>query len=671
MAHLEQLAQKAKEGKLALLVGLDLGEAATGLPSGVELTRGLTAKFRLPVSDSLATVAQGLKERNQQWRYAGYLEQKLPAGGEPGPLHEAVASLPVPFFLTAAYDDRLARALEAAGHPANLLIEDDDLSRRKPGCPDLIKLCGDLNRLHTLVVAEDEYADLLLDDDRRDLFDRAGEWLREKSVLLVGCDPTEGSDFENWLYWEVLKRLGAFGAPSCLVWPDPAADDVARWADRDVTVIDVEPVVWLESLAAALESVAVVRPKEKKVAALEGLVHMLGGVSAKDELSADVQQALDVALQQVPVEQRPRSIRATFTFRLTDDDKLRAALDLEYDPDIAPYHRGEFRETGITLQRLQEWATEAKEGREAWDLPQETLVEQEGIKLFDAILPADSKEREQYDLALQLGQVVKAALYFVFQPEDDLGRLSPIPWELMHDGLAAIGRGFLGLKYPVYRRLPSFTSLGQATGRIEKALVVAADPTQRLGELSDEVGWLVATLRDAGVAQVDACRPDDEDVSDPEAIKALLRDGDYQLFHFAGHGQFNDDDPSQSKLLLGRAGERGKELTAAALAEVARESELILVFLSACEVGRPARREASQPWKEAGITDALIRAGVPVTVGMRWIIGDDNSKALVETFYEELLKEKPAERALMIARQAVENEPDWANPVLTKRHGVL
>jgi len=385
-----------------------------------------------------------------------------------------------------------------------------------------------------------------------------------------------------------------------------------------------------------------------------------------------------VVADEVPSDQRLKSIRVTFRFRLSDDRKLRAALDLDYDPDIDHY-AGEFRDTGITLQRLRNWAAKAEEGRKAWKLPQacpehgrrDSPVEQRGIEFFDAVLPPGSGERQVYERALYLRQTFADALYVVFEPEDDRGRLSPIPWELLHDGRVTMGRGFLGLKYPVYRRMHSVASPGRVTGRIRKALVVAADPTQRLTELDAEVDWLVAALKDAGVARVDVRRPADEDVSDPEAIKRLIRDGGYHLFHFTGHGLFNDDDPARSKLLLGRARERGKELTAAALAQVARESDLILVFLSACEVGLTAGQAEARPWKEAGIVDALTRAGVPAAVGMRWIVGDQNGRMLAQTFYTELLSGKPAERALMIARQAVADQPDWANPILTKRHGVL
>lgn len=663
MSHLEALTAKAKAGQLALLVGPDLPAEATGLPSGKELARGLAAELNLPATDSLAAVAQGLKARNQQWKYVGYLKRVLPAGGKPGPLHEAIASLPLPFLLTAAYDDRLTRALEAAGRPANLLIEDGDLERRQFGRPELLKLCGDLSRVHTLVVAEDEYADLLLDDNRRRLFDRAREWLREKTVLLLGCDPAETGDLESWLYWEVLERLGAFGGGGYLVWPEPAAADVARWAGRSVTVVDAEAVAFLESLAAGLVGVEVAPPPDKEMAALKGLLEMLRGAPTEAQVKAKSAE--------VPAEQRLESIRITFRLRLAGDKKLRAALDLEYDPDIDHY-TGELKDTGITQQRLRNWAAGAEAGREACELPQGGPIEQKGIEFFEAILPPGSDERQMYERALYLRQASFAdALYVVFEPEDELGRLSPIPWELLHDGRVALGRGFLGLKYPVYRRLRSVTSPGQVAGRIQKALVVAADPTGQLGELDAEVDWLVAALKAAKIAQVDVRRPTDNDVSDPEAIKRLLRNGGYHLLHFTGHGQFDAAAPPRSRLVLGRARERGKELTAAALAEVARESNLVLVFLSACQVGETAERRASRPWEEAGIVDALTRAGVPATVGMRWQVGDQNSRKLAETFYTELLSGKPVERALMIARQAVEDQPDWANPILTKRHGVL
>ena len=656
MPHLEELFPKIKANDLLLLVGRDLPQEATGLPSIRELAQGLNA-------GSLAAAAQTFKERDQPWKYTTYLKQELPAGGEPGPLYKSIAALKLPYIITTTYDDRLARALEIA-NLFNLLIDDDDVAGREFNRPDLIKLCGDLSRPHTLVVAQDEYIDLLLDDDRQVLLARAREWLQGKTVLLVGCNPAQESDFRNWLYWEVLERLGAFGQKSYLLWANPAEGDVNWWAGKNVQIIDNEPVAFIQALQDRLAGEQVPPPEDKDMAALRGLLGMLRGEATQTQIEEQAQE--------IPPSQRLKSIRITLRLQLSNEKKLRAALDLKYDPDIEG-STGEFQETGITLQRLRNWAVKAEDGRMAYELPQNSGVEEKGIEFLKAILPPGSVERRAYERALYLRQTFAEALYIVLEPQDDLGRLSPIPWELLHDGTVEMGRGFLGLGYPVYRRMPSVASLGQVAGGIKKALIVAADPTQQLKSLDAEVDWLIETLESAGL-QVHKRRPDHPDVSDPEAIKRLLRDGGYQLFHFTGHGLFNQSDPSQSKLVLGRARERGKELTAASLAQVARESELVLVFLSACQVGRTTGQEPARPWEEAGIVDALTRAGVPATLGMRWNVGEQNGRKLAETFYTELLNGKSGksiERALMIARQAVGDQPDWANPILTKRHGVL
>jgi hypothetical protein len=660
MAHLETLVQKAAEGQLTLLLGTDLPQAITGLPPGRELAQGLAD------SESLAAATENLKRLGQQWRYTNHLKNALPPGGQPGPLHRAVAALPVPYLITTACDDRLARALG----DVNLLILDDDLTGRDLEAPNLIKLCGDLSQLHTLAVAESDYADLMLDGDRREVLDLAAGWLREKSALLVGCDPSEQGDFENWLYWDVLKRLGAFGQESFMLWPDPAAGDVARWAARNVTLIDEEPLDFLQSLAQSLQGAEVSRPPDKELAALQGLLQMLRGSPTQEQVAAKAAA--------VPASQRLKSIRITFRFRLrlaeggreVTSPLLRAAIDLKYDPDIDHYP-GELKDTGVSLQQLRDWAAEAQEAREAWEMPQGGPVEQKGLAFFDAILPAGSSERRAYERALYLRQTFADALTIVIQLEDERGRLSPFPWELMHDGHVEMGRGFLGLEYPVYRRLRTVSSPGQVTGRIQKALIVAADPTQMLGGLDGEVDDLLEALQAAGVAQVDVRRPDHPDVGDPAAVKRLLRDGGYQLFHFAGHGVFDEANPSQSKLMLGLSRERGKALTASALADVAREGALVMVFLSACQVGQTEELPAARPWEEGGVVDALTRAGVPAAVGMRWILGNENGQKLVQTFYTELLAGKSVERALMLARKEVADEPDWANPILTKRHGVL
>jgi hypothetical protein len=523
--------------------------------------------------------------------------------------------------------------------------------------------------------------------------DLARKWLQDRPCLLVGCDPAEDSDLERYLYGTLLVWLGGFSPDSCLVWPQPAGGDISRWASRNVTLVDAEPVGFLRQLKEGLQGQEIELAKSEERAALENLVRMLRGQPQAEQVA--------VAAQVIPSRQRPRSIRLTLTFRLSKEDTLRSAVDLEYLPDIAPFHRGEFRDTGISLEQLETWTGHADRCRRGGILPEEYPIVDEsgqqqslvdwGIDFLAKILPADSGERAAYARALELSLILRSSLQIVFQPLDSLGRLSPVPWELLHDGfvhvrdnlagsdgrLGTLGRGFLALKYPVCRRLPGFTSLEQASGRIRQALIVAADrykskESKRLKGLDGEVEKIADMLRPLGV-QVTVLSTGHPALSDPEAIKRRIREEGTHLLHFAGHGQFNPYDPAQSKLLLGRdLDESDRALTATELAEVARDSELVLVFMSACEVGMPAEIAESQPWKEAGFVDAFARAGVPATVGMRWKIGNENSHEVARTFYKSLLQDgQPAEQALKIARQAVGDQPDWANPILTKRHGLL
>lgn len=665
MPETELLIEKAKTGQLVMLIGMDLRPEDTAVLPAEELAHGLAAWCNVPDSASLARVAQKLKEHTHQWKYTRYLNQVLPAHGEPGPLHKLIASLLIPFLVTTAYDDRLARALEQAGRPANVLIKDSDLQQRRLNRPDLVKLCGDLGRLDTLVVARKEYEQLADDEGRRELLKRTGTWLQEKAVLMVGCNPAQGSDVETCLY-PLLNKLGAFGAGGYLVWPHPAAADAARWAGRGVRVIDAEPLAFLESLGAGLQGAAMALPPDQEMEAIKGLLHILRGAPAAAELEA--------CAAQVPASERLKSIRVAFDFELSAGQELQAALNVNYDPDIDEF-RGKFKDTGITLEQLREWANEAGALRRKWKLPQGSAVEHKGLAFFEKIVPPGSEERRVYEDALYLRQTFANALYIVFDLRDALGRLSLVPWELLHDGnvnrMDTIrGRGFLGLKYPVYRRLAAVSSPAQVAASIQKALVIAADPTQQLAQLEAEVDWLVAMLKKAGVAQVDERRPTDNDVNDPQAIKALIRDGGYQLVYFTGHGLFDAAQPARSCLVLGLPGEPDVKLTAEDMAEAARESALTLVFFSACELGGTAAQDPARPWEEAGIVDAMVDAGVPAAIGMQWKVGQDNSRKLVETFYGEL-PNTPPERALMIARQAIQDQPDWVNPILTKRHGVL
>ena len=219
MTHLDTLVEKAKNGQLALLLGSDLTQATTGVPANTDLAK--TVSDEDTDKPTLAEVTQDL----DKFRYLNRLiEEVSTTPGEieqekPPDWYRTVVSLPIPYLLSTAYDSRLELVFAMAERPYNLLVDDNDLDKRKFNRTHLVKLRGDVNRRNTLVISRDDYKNLLDDTFRRRLWDEwIGGWLASKTALILGCDPTTKSDF-FWLYWDALRKRNAFQQPGYLLWP--------------------------------------------------------------------------------------------------------------------------------------------------------------------------------------------------------------------------------------------------------------------------------------------------------------------------------------------------------------------------------------------------------------------------------------------------------------------
>ncbi len=664
MTLIDDLAAQAESGKLLLLLGGDSHQPHTGVPAARDLAHGLANMWQAPIDDSLARVAEPMKVKGDEWRYLGYLENTLANLNEPGALHTAVAATPIPYLLTTCYDNLLPEALKRNGRPANILATDDDLlNNRRSRRPDIIKINGSAQDSNALIVAEQEY---FIAADRKQLFKLVRKWFEEKTALLIGCDPEPESDFTRLMFPQILKNHGAFDGDACLVWPQPTATAVEAWEQKGVTVVDADPLAFLGALSAALNNLnddAVLETKDP----LKTLANILLKQPPKAELIN--------LMAQVPAEQHPKSVRITLRLRL-EKNSLQSILNIDYNPDVTHYHSW-CHDSQIPLANLQAWADRAALNQMGWRTPQadNDFLEQ-SQQLFDALLPFNSERRENYTNALRNARLINADVEIVLEFDDVSGPLLSIPWELLYDKQVApkgVARGFVGMEYPLYRHPESLTSLEQVSGKIERALIVAVDPTRKLSILDKEVDELRKIL-EAHVKEVDVLREGDADLTSRAAIIDKLRNGRYQLFQFVGHGIFMPDDPAQSYVLVGSLNDN-QRLTAVDLGRVAREGDLILVMLTACEVGLTAPNVGQQkrPWLEAGIVDALVSSGVPAALGMRWEVGENNAMQITTTFYKQLFTGKPIsiQKALMAARQDIPDQPDWANPILTKRHGVL
>lgn len=169
----------------------------------------------------------------------------------------------------------------------------------------------------------------------------------------------------------------------------------------------------------------------------------------------------------------------------------------------------------------------------------------------------------------------------------------------------------------------------------------------------------------------------------PHATVKSLEDAlvhEAQVFHFAGHGEFQGDlgealgsvEGEGYLALVDESG--GAELFPAdKLAQNLRGRGVRLAVLGACEGGR---RDQVNVW--SGIAPALNRAGIPAVVGMQYTIHDENAIAFMRRLYAGLAAGETIDAAVADGRLAILNrggqdERDWGVPVLYLRadQGVL
>ncbi|MDZ4721397.1 MAG: SIR2 family protein [Roseiflexaceae bacterium] len=242
----EQLASS----RLVLFLGADLPAALTSIPSRANLSAGLAQRHNLPSGLSLATASQRVIQRGNRFAFTDYLIRQLDTLGKPTQrIHQLIAQLSAPMIITTAYDNLLELAFQAAGEPINRVVRDSDLAFVDPRRHTLIKLYGDLQQRDTLIVTEDDQHGLWRNRDKENLLDEVRRAMRSNAVLFLGYDLTDPDFLLLWR--EVLDRVGRFALGAYAVNPGMAQDERRVWEDREVRVIDAEPLAFLEQLTAA------------------------------------------------------------------------------------------------------------------------------------------------------------------------------------------------------------------------------------------------------------------------------------------------------------------------------------------------------------------------------------------------------------------------------------
>ena len=284
-----------------------------------------------------------------------------------------------------------------------------------------------------------------------------------------------------------------------------------------------------------------------------------------------------------------------------------------------------------------------------------------GARLFDAVMGGEVRGsfRSSLDEANRQGAGLRIRLRLRNAPQ-----LADLPWEYLYN--SSLNR-FLALS--VETPLVRFLDLPERVRPVKvsppiRVLVMISSPTD-YPQLNVEAEWkkLTEALNDLEHGgRVTLERLDDATLA---ALQRRLRQGEYHIFHFVGHGEF-DERTQDGVLLLEDEENRGRRVSGQYLGALLHDHRpLRLAILNACEGARTSRTD---PF--AGTAQSLVQQGIPAVIAMQFEVTDEAAITFAQEFYGALAGNYPVDAALAEARKAIfaqGNEVEWGTPVLYMR----
>jgi hypothetical protein len=246
--------------------------------------------------------------------------------------------------------------------------------------------------------------------------------------------------------------------------------------------------------------------------------------------------------------------------------------------------------------------------------------------------------------------------------DPEVARLHALPWEYLYDAesraFLALGRNLSLVRY-VHASVPGDRPPLPPPLQI---LAVVSEPAGVPSlDLARECEGLRRAWQESTAAEVSILRG-----ATLDRIREQLLTRRFHVLHFMGHGGF-DPASGEGTLLLEDESGRPAPVTGSCLADQLRDcTSLRLVFLNACHTAR-----ASVPGPFAGVSTALLQAGVPAVVAMQFPITDTAALAFGETVYRRLAAGDSVDAAVAEGRLAIRRRqpksPEWGTPVLFLR----
>ncbi|GEM_PF-5121271 len=378
------------------------------------------------------------------------------------------------------------------------------------------------------------------------------------------------------------------------------------------------------------------------------------------DISENIQESVDGTLQEDPDEVDPdepvvSSLKPRVRLRLFKDEnqvKLQL-LDGSEKEMVVDFSEPLVAERSTIMTQLEKgWFTNPTV------LALHKLI---GEQLFANILPAGKKDNNE--IRKHVLNSVKAAQSkqspLLLQLEFDADAVSPaqLPWELIHDGT-----DHLALEEVIHlnRYVTYFGDRGpfEPVEQLNILYVIArpADQTHLPDYYeSDELIKSMSNLIHKGRARVDIL-----EVATLAEMQKAVKNGNYHIIHWDGHGGFRD---GVGLLCFENEANQTDYVSAQQLADILKDSSVRLVLLSACQsamVGGTSIFNTFGP--------ALIRNKVPAVIAFQYTVPVIATSAFTKEFYRSLARGEPISAAVADGRKKMTGMTrTWFFPALYMR----
>lgn len=288
-----------------------------------------------------------------------------------------------------------------------------------------------------------------------------------------------------------------------------------------------------------------------------------------------------------------------------------------------------------------------------------TLLPDFGRQMFDTLFKGRIRDRfiAEYRAAFENQGLLRIKLNIM--PPDLMG----LPWEFLYSDHTGVG-DFLALSHDTVvtryaqgqapRRpphgglVPPLRVLGMVSLPRDTSELNADEEKQRIQNALRE-------LIERGQVWIDWLEE-----ATYEALNRKLQTGDryYHIFHFIGHGTFENE----GHLLFEDENGNAQRIKGEDLGYLlASQPYLRLAVLNACE---SAQTSASNPF--ASVATALVKRGIPAVIAMQYAIRDSAAIEFSHQVYQGLAQELPIERVVTNARVMLKRKStgEWGIPVL-------